>query len=229
MTSTTNRIAAAALALTIILSMDVFGQDSTGTLKQPDQIMEDLLDLNDPMLSIWPNVNTIEIEVLSAGIDRLKGAYEADRLEADERTRKIDAMISEVDRDQEVIKEKNNLAKEAKDDVEKERLKDLKNLYSLRRKYLVRIKKLRDVERQLAETRLDNISQLGDVLKIANELAEARETRDGYDLLGIERELIRQSKQLGVTLNGVATNLKKVNTERDKAFDEREKLISAHN
>jgi len=55
-----------------------------------------------------------------------------------------------------------------------------------------------------------------------------REDGSGKNLPAIERELIRQSKGLGVRLNLVAGNLKKVNTERDKAFSQREKLMSAN-
>jgi len=217
-----------ALLLPVLLSWDAaVGQDSTHTLKRADEVMEDVLDLTDPVLSVWPDVNTVEIEVFSAGIDKLLEAYEADRLDADERTRAIEAMISEAKRDEELIKTQIKAAKDADDDVEKDRLEDLKDLYVLRRKYLVRISKLRAEERKLSESRLDYVSKLADVLSISQDFLGARESGDRDDLLGTERELIRQSKELGVRLGGVSSNLKKVNTERDKAFEAREKLISA--
>ena len=230
MTGTVKRILSATLALTVFLSWDAAsGQDTTNALKTADEVMEDVLDLNDPLLSIWPTVNTVEIEALSAGVEKLTEAYEADRLEADERTREIESMIGDAERDEKIIKEKISLAKDADDDEEKERLEDLKDLYILRRKYLVRIGKLRDEERQLAETRIDYVRQLEDVLEKASQLVSARESGEGDDLLGIERELIRQSKELGIRQDAVAGNLKKVNTEREKAFKEREKLMSAYN
>ena len=217
------------LVFALLLSWDAaFAQDSTATLKSADEILEDVLDLNDPMLSIWPDVNTLEIEALSVIVPNLTEAYEADRLDADERTREIDALISKSERDEEVIKDETKLAKDADDDVEEDRLKDLKTLYVLRRKYLVRIKKLRAEERKLAETRIDYVRQLGEVLEKSQQLLSAREDGSGKNLPAIERELIRQSKELGVRLNLVAGNLKKVNTERDKAFSQREKLMSAN-
>ena len=236
MTRTLKPILAATLAFAVLFSQDAaFGQDSTdaptasSTLKPADQVLEDVLNLNDPMLSIWPDVNTLEIEALSAIVPNLTEAYEADRLDADERTREIDAMISESERIERVIKDESSLAKEAEDDVEKERLKDLKDLYVLRRKYLVRIKNLRAEERKLAETRIDYVRQLDEVLQKSDQLLSAREEGGGKDLPAIERELIRQSKELGARLSAVAGNLKKVNSERDKAFSQREKLMSANN
>ncbi len=232
----------ATLAFTVILSSGTaYGQDSTdtantagttnstSTLKAADEVMLDVLDLTDPMLSIWPDVNTVEIEVLSAAVPALTEAYEGDRLDADKRTRKIDALISESERDEKVIKDEMKLAKDADDDVEKDRLKNVQSLYVLRRKYLVRIKKLRAEERKLAETRIDYVRQLSEVLGKAEQLLSAREDGGRKDLPAIERELIRQSKELGARLNAVAGNLKKVNSERDKAFNQREKLMSANN
>lgn len=236
MRRTLTKIITAALAFTVILPLNTAsGQDSTktptttSTLKSADEVLNDVLDLNDPMLSIWPDVNTLEIEALSAIVPKLTEAYEADRLDADERTREIDALISESERDEKAIKDKTKLAKDADDDVEKDRLKDLKSLYVLRRKYLVRIKTLRAEERKLAETRIDYVRQLDEVLKKSEQLLGAREDGSGKDLPAIERELIRQSKELGVRLSAVAGNLKKVNTGRDKAFSQREKLMSANN
>ncbi len=242
MTSSLKPILAATLAFTVILSLETaFGQDSTdtantagttnstSTLKAADEVMLDVLDLTDPMLSIWPDVNTVEIEVLSAAVPALTEAYEGDRLDADKRTRKIDALISESERDEKVIKDEMKLAKDADDDVEKDRLKNVQSLYVLRRKYLVRIKKLRAEERKLAETRIDYVRQLSEVLGKAEQLLSAREDGGRKDLPAIERELIRQSKELGARLNAVAGNLKKVNSERDKAFNQREKLMSANN
>jgi len=242
MTSSLKPILAATLAFTVVLSLETAsGQDSTdtantagttntaSTLKSADEVMLDVLDLTNPMLSIWPDVNTVEIEVLAAAVPALTEAYEADRLDADERTRAIDALISEAERDEKVIKDEMKAAKDADDDVEKDRLKDLQKLYVLRRKYLVRIKNLRAEERKLSETRIDYVRQLSEVLEKSQQLLAAREDGGGKDLPAIERELIRQSKELGGRLDAVAGKLKKVNTERDKAFSQREKLMSANN
>lgn len=224
------RILAIAINLSAVVSCQLAaGQDSTRTLKTEGEVMTDVLNLNDPAISIWPSVNTVEIEALSSSVEDLLAAYEADRLDADERTRLIDAMIADSEEDEELIKAKIDLAKEADDDEMKKSLEDLKDLYVLRRKYLVRIGKLRDEERKLAESRIDYVSQLGDVLEIAQSLLAARENGDRAELLGTERELIRQSRELGSRLDAVAGSVKKVNAERDKAFDAREELISVDN
>jgi len=218
-----------AVAFTILFSWNTaLGQDTTDSMIPAIELMADVLDLNDPVLSIWPSVNDVEIESLSAAVAKLMDAYESDRLDADDRTRKILSMISDAEFDEERIKKMIKAAKDADDDVEKDRLEDLKDDYEVHRKYLSRIGKVRDGERQLAETRIDYVSQLDNVLVIARQLVSARATGGAEDLLGTERELIRQSKELGARLGAVASNLKKVNGEREKAFKDREKLIATY-
>ncbi|TDI76578.1 MAG: hypothetical protein E2O84_02440 [Bacteroidetes bacterium] len=206
-----------------------FGQNDPDSLLSSDKLMLDVLDLNDPVLSIWPTINNVEIESLSAAVVNLTGAYEANRLDADERTRQIQAMVAVAKRNEEKIKTMIKAAKKADDDEEKDRLEDLKDVYELRRKYLQRVSKVRDGERQLAETRIDYVNQLTYFLEIAEQLVAARESGNSTDLLGTERELIRQSKELGGRSSAVAGRLKKVNSEREKAFKDREKLIAAYN
>ena len=193
-----------------------------------DELMSDVLDLNDPVLSIWPSVNDLEIESLSVAVVKLLEAYESDRLDADERTREIQSMVSDARRDETVLKDLIKVARKAKDDVEKKKLEDLKKLYEVRRKYLERVTKIRDGERKLAETRIDYVNQLDYVLEMARQLVIARATGEVDDRLATERELIRQSTELGNRLGAVASNLKKVNNEREKAFENREKLIASY-
>lgn len=120
------------------------GQDSTDVLNRAsgliaaDKVMEDVLDLNDPVLSIWPSINDLEIESLSAAVLKLRDAYESDRLNADDRTRKILSLISDAEFNEELIKGMIKDAKDADDDAEKDRLENLKDDYELRRKYLKR-------------------------------------------------------------------------------------------
>ena len=206
-----------------------FGQNDPDSLLTSDKLMLDVLDLNDPVLSIWPTINNIEIESLSSAVTNLTGAYEANRLDADERTREILAMVAAAKRNEDKIKIMIKAAKDADDDDEKDRLEDLKDVYELRRKYLERVSKVRDGERQLAETRIDYVNQLTYFLEIAEQLVAARESGNSNEMLGTERELIRQSKELGARSSAVAGKLKKVNSEREKAFKDREKLIAAYN
>jgi hypothetical protein len=213
----------------IMVLQTAWAQDSMQVTQSAEEIMRDVLDLNDPVLSVWPDVNTVEIEVFSASVTRLHESYEAERLDADERTREIEAMIAEARRVEDIIKDDIKAAKEADDDVEKDRLEDLKDLYEMRRKYLERMSRLRAEERKLSESRIDYVSQLSDVLGLAKQFIAARQSNDRDELLGTERELIRQSKELGGRLNAVAGHLRKVNTERDRAFEAREDLISAAN
>ena len=231
----------AVMVYTVLLSLNTASaQDSTVVLTPPDELfggadlvpadklMTDVLDLKDPVLSIWPGINEIELESLTAAVKNLRGAYEQDRLDADERTRTVFSMISDAERDEERIKDLIKAAKDADNDVEKDRLEDLKKDYQQRRKYLTRIGKIRDGERELAEARIDYASQLDNVLELARQLVEARTTGGADDLLGTERELIRQSKELGLRSGAVSSKLKKVNGEREKAFKEREKLIASY-
>lgn len=205
-----------------------FAQNEEGVLKEADELMANVIDLNDPVLSIWPTVNDVEVESLSAAVLRLTEAYEADRLDADERTRELQAMVSDTETDEETIKDLIKVAKDEDNDDERDRLEDLKDVYELRRKYLERITKVREGERQLAETRIDYVNQLSDVLVLAQQLVNARESGDVDEMLGTERELIRQSGELGQRLDKVAGNLKRVNNERERAFRDREKLIAAY-
>ncbi len=101
------------------------GQDSTDVLNRAsgliaaDKVMEDVLDLNDPVLSIWPSINDLEIESLSAAVLKLRDAYESDRLDADDRTRKILSMISDAEFDEELVKGMIKNAKDADDEPRK--------------------------------------------------------------------------------------------------------------
>jgi hypothetical protein len=229
MTAILKRTASRALLVSfLLLCTSARAQDSTLALKSPDDLMTDVLDLTDPAISIWPRVNTVEVEALSSTIDALKEAYESDRLESDERTRLIETMISESEKDEEIIDAMIDVAKETDDDAEKDRLEDLLDLYKDRRKYLNRIADLRATERELAESRIDYVGELENVLGLAEDLLVAREAGDQAELLATERELIRQSRQLGATLDAVAGKVKDVNGDREKAFEEREKLISTH-
>lgn len=217
----------------------VYAQDSTESstaveqslsagLLPADELMADVLDLKDPMLSIWPGINDLELESLLSAVKNLREAYESDRLDADDRAREVLSMISHASRDEEKIKDLIKVAKDADNDAEENRLKDLKKDYETRRKYLTRIGKIRDGERELAEARIDYASQLDNVLSLATQLVSARESGGEDDLLGTERELIRQSKELGVRSGEVSSKLKKVNGEREKAYKEREKLIAGY-
>lgn len=227
MTRTFKHILSATLACAILFSWDnASGQDSTPTFKQADDLMSDVLDLNDPVLSIWPNVNDLEIASLSVAVVALTEAYESDRLDADERTREIQSMVSDAKNDEIVLKDLIRVARKAKDDVEKKRLEALRKFHIVRRKYLERVTKIRDGERQLAETRIDYVNQLEYVLEMATQLVNARATDNVDERLATERELIRQSRELSARLGLVASNLKKVNAERERAFTDREKLIA---
>ncbi len=224
-----NCFLSAATLCTMVLSWSTANaQDTTDFPIPAEDLMADVLNLNDPVTSIWPSVNDVEIESLSAAVSKLMEAYESDRLDADDRTRRIQSMIADAEGDEKRIKQMIKIAKDADDDVEKDRLEDLKDDYEVHRKYLSRISKVRDGERKLAETRIDYVSQLDNVLTIARQLVSARATGGTEDLLGTERELIRQSKELGARLGAVASNLKKVNGEREKAYKDREKLIAKY-
>jgi hypothetical protein len=228
MTRSNQSILGIALLLTAGVSSNALGQDSTSTLMSIDEVMTDVLNFHDPLHTIWPDVNMLEVEALSEVIERLTQAYDADRQDADERTRLIEKLIGDSEYDEQLIKESIKVAKDADDDVEKKRLEELKKVYATRRKYLSRIGDLRENERELSETRIDYVSQLAVVLENSKLLLAARESGEDADLLAAERELIRQSRELGNRLAAVASNVKKVNSTRDKAFDQREKLISAH-
>jgi hypothetical protein len=119
-------------------------------------------------------------------------------------------------------------AKVADLEDEKDRLEKAKDFYEQRRKYLERVTKIRDNERKVAETRIDYVNQLSYVLETAKDLVEARANEDTDASLATEREMIRQSTELGERLSLVASNVKKANSEREKAFAEREKLIAAY-
>jgi vacuolar-type H+-ATPase subunit I/STV1 len=227
-------------------------QDSTNTFKTAELLMSDVLNLNDPVLSIWPNVNDLEIESLSAAVQNLTEAYESDRLDADLRTREIQSMVADAKSDEvslkemisvtkDLIKAAKKVAKDAEDGAkaseeakvkelegQKDDLEKAKKFYEERRKYLERVTKIRDGERKVAETRIDYVNQLAYVLDIAKDLVDARETEDTDARLATEREMIRQSTELGLRLSAVASNIKKANSEREKAFKEREKLIAAY-
>jgi hypothetical protein len=215
------------LAMIGIMSWGVaLAQDSAGEYKSEKELMSDVLDLNDPVLSIWPSINNLELESLSAAVKKLKEAYEADRTDADVRARNIESMVIDAIADVDVIKVRINAAKDAKDDAEKKRLESVKDDYELRRKYLERIGSVRDGERKLAESNIDYVKQLEDVLEKAETLDRKRKSGNEDEKLAAERELIRQSKELGERLSQVSDNLKKVNSEREKAFKDREKLLS---
>lgn len=226
--------------------------DTDSPYKTVDILMTDVLDLNDPVLSIWPNVNDLEIQSLSAAVQNLTEAYESDRLEADERTREIQSMVADakddelslkesIDATKDMIKDAKNIEKKADEgakvaaktvvselESDKDRLEKTKKFYEERRKYLERVTKIRDGERRVAEMRIDYVNQLAYVLEMATDLVAARASGDTDARLATERELIRQSTELGNRLGDVASNLKKVNSEREKAFGEREKLIAAY-
>ena len=135
-------------------------------------------------------------------------------------------MVSDAKNDEIVLKDLIRVARKAKDDVEKKRLEALRKFHVVRRKYLERVTKIRDGERQLAEKRIDYVNQLEYVLEMATQLVNARATDSVDERLATERELIRQSRELSARLGLVASNLKKVNAERERAFTDREKLIA---
>ena len=67
-----NCFLSAATLCTIVLSWSTANaQDTTDFPIPAEDLMADVLNLNDPVTSIWPSVNDVEIESLSAAVAKL--------------------------------------------------------------------------------------------------------------------------------------------------------------
>ena len=215
---------AAAIAMT---SVSV-AQDVPDLPEPGENVNEDYLDLTNPVLSIWPPVNTEGIAAINESLGKLISVYETESRDADASKRELKKLVDDAKKDEDVVKSRVDVAKKAGDEAEKARLEALKKTHEGRRKYLDRIRKIREQEQKVAKARLEYLKSLRETIGKATQLSAEREGDQNYGhLLAIEKEMIDSGKKTGKLNEKLASETKKLNSNREGAFNERAKIIEA--
>lgn len=218
--------------LTLVASLGLlsasYAQEPSGLMDAGEDVAQDYLELTNPVLSIWPAVNPDRIEAFDANLGKLIAVYESDFRNADANRAELKKLVDEAKKDEDIVKAKINVAKKAEDEAEKTRLEELKKAHESRRKYLDRIRKIREHEVKLDKVRVEYYRAFREGIEKARQLANERGGDQlSHNLLAIEKELIEQGKKIASLNDKVAGAAKKLNNEREAAYKERAKILDA--
>ena len=228
-TTTTNRLAVAAIVLTatLLASQHSFAQGSLDELGET--VNQDHLDLVHEHLSIWPPMNQELIETYNENLTQLIALWESESRGSEMSNSDVERLIDEAKKNEDIVKAKIDVAKKAEDEAEKERLELLKKSHEERRKYVERIRDIRKQEKKAAETRLDYLRSQQEVLRTGQQLWNQRgeAVMGERELMLVEKELIDKSIESAKLNDKLAGQVKDLNNKRKQAFEARQEMIEA--
>jgi hypothetical protein len=209
------------------LPLAASAQDESDLMDAGEFVDQNYLELANNVLSIFPPVPEEGVEAYNKALNDLIAVYESEVRSASSHGDELKDMVEEAKKQEDIVDAKVDVAKKAEDEAEKERLEALKETHKDRREYLERIRKIREQEVKVQEARVDHLKALREGVEKAAQLSSLRSKSDAKvrDLLGVEEEMIKLSKEIAEKNDKLAGEAKKLNNWREDAFKERQKIL----